>query len=157
MSKTTGSQAVQKGFLDDLAANLDSLGLSRISGLIIGCFIVSEKEDLEFDELVEKLNVSKASVSNNLRTLEKIGFISRHRKTGQRKSIYRLGGLDMKEIMLERMKSIESFTSIMKKGRELSPKSNENAERFLNGIIHFYDWVLKEFPDLLKDYQKPKN
>ncbi|TVQ43374.1 MAG: MarR family transcriptional regulator [Saprospirales bacterium] len=147
----------QLRFVEKLARNLDSLGLSKISGVIIAYFIFSNRDELEFDELVEQLNVSKASISNNLRTLEKIGFIYRYRKSGQRKSYYQLGALDMKTMMMERMKSIEAFRDIMKKGVELSSDENENTQRFLRGITHFYDWLLQEFPAMLEYYEKPES
>jgi DNA-binding transcriptional regulator GbsR (MarR family) len=147
----------QRDFVKELSGNLDSLGLNKISGVIISYFILSEKDELEFEELVDQLNVSKASVSNNLRTLEKIGFITRDRKPGQRKSQYQLAALDMKLMMMERMKTIEVFSNIMKRGLELSSDKNENTQRFLKGISHFYDWLLEEFPALLKNYQKPEN
>lgn len=66
-------------FILELAYQLDALGLSKISAMIIGYLIISEKEEAQFDELA-----SKASVSNYIRILEKIIFVIRYRKDGQK-------------------------------------------------------------------------
>ena len=71
-------------------------GMSRIShfwgfpkamGAIYGAVYLSP-EPVSLDELVEQVNVSKGSVSTNIRTLERLGMVHKHLLVGDRKDYY---------------------------------------------------------------------
>ncbi len=60
--------------LDGLSQLSDYLGFSKIMGQLYGALLLST-EPLCLDDLMEMLEVSKASVSMNLRTLEHMGMV----------------------------------------------------------------------------------
>ena len=67
-------QAVQQSMLDGLGQLASYFGFSKVMGQLYGALMLSA-EPLSLDDLVELLDISKASVSMNLRTLEHLGMV----------------------------------------------------------------------------------
>jgi len=67
-------QAVQDSMLDGLGQLAAYFGFSKVMGQLYGALMLSA-EPLSLDDLVELLDISKASVSMNLRTLEHLGMV----------------------------------------------------------------------------------
>ncbi len=67
-------QAVQDSMLDGLGQLASYFGFSKVMGQLYGALMLSAIP-LSLDDLVELLDISKASVSMNLRTLEHLGMV----------------------------------------------------------------------------------
>jgi DNA-binding transcriptional regulator GbsR (MarR family) len=67
-------EAVQESMLDGLGQLASYFGFSKVMGQLYGALMLSA-EPLSLDDLVELLDISKASVSMNLRTLEHLGMV----------------------------------------------------------------------------------
>jgi DNA-binding transcriptional regulator GbsR (MarR family) len=65
---------VQQSMLDGLGQLASYFGFSKVMGQLYGALLLSA-EPLSLDDLVELLDISKASVSMNLRTLEHMGMV----------------------------------------------------------------------------------
>lgn len=66
--------AAQNSMLDGLGQLAAYFGFSKVMGQLFGALLMSA-EPLSLDDLVELLDISKASVSMNLRTLEHMGMV----------------------------------------------------------------------------------
>lgn len=67
-------QAVQDSMLDGLGQLASYFGFSKVMGQLYGALMLNPTP-LSLDDLVELLDISKASVSMNLRTLEHLGMV----------------------------------------------------------------------------------
>jgi DNA-binding transcriptional regulator GbsR (MarR family) len=79
--------AVNDSMLEGLSQLSDYFGFSKVMGQLYGALLLN-KEPLSLDDLMERLNISKASVSMNIRTLEHLGMVRQvwlHGKGGRRK------------------------------------------------------------------------
>lgn len=79
--------AVHDSMLDGLGQLSDYFGLSKVMGQLYGALLLSS-EPLSLDDLMERLSISKASVSMNMRTLEHMGMVRQvwmRGKSGRRK------------------------------------------------------------------------
>ena len=94
-------------------------GLPRIAGRIYGLMLVSE-DALSLDEIAESLGVSKASVSTDTRLLERMGFIERVSKPGDRKDYYQHTEGSFERAIGERIKRMHELASLIESGRELA-------------------------------------
>jgi DNA-binding transcriptional regulator GbsR (MarR family) len=65
---------VQESMLDGLGQLAAYLGFGKVMGQLYGALLLSA-DPLSLDDLVELLDISKASVSMNLRTLEHLGMV----------------------------------------------------------------------------------
>ena len=73
-SHDTNLYAVQESMLDGLGQLAAYFGFSKVMGQLYGALLLSA-DPLSLDDLVELLDISKASVSMNLRTLEHMGMV----------------------------------------------------------------------------------
>ncbi len=80
-------QAVQDSMLDGLGQLSNYFGFSKIMGQLYGALLLSA-HPLSLDDLVELLDISKASVSMNLRTLEHMGMVRQVYVRGGRRKFY---------------------------------------------------------------------
>lgn len=65
---------VHDSMLDGLSQLSDYFGFSKVMGQLYGVLLLSP-EPLSLDEMMERLEISKASVSMNMRTLEHMGMV----------------------------------------------------------------------------------
>ena len=86
------AQAPAEQFTDGLAEIFSDLadlfGNPRSVGAIYG-LLFSTEETLTMDDIADRLDISKGSVSQGLRTLEDFGAIERHLQDGERTARYR--------------------------------------------------------------------
>jgi len=97
MRKTV--EDVRNDFIDTFGEITESYGLTRIAGLLEG-FLFVTREPVSLDDMADRLEVSKASVSNNIRLLERWKVVRRVFNRGDRKNYYELRG-DLWEIETE--------------------------------------------------------
>lgn len=67
-------QKVHDTMLDGLGQLADYFGFSKVVGQLYGTLLMSA-EPLSLDDMMERLSISKASVSMNIRTLEHFGMV----------------------------------------------------------------------------------
>ncbi len=99
--------AVNDSMLEGLSQLSDYLGFSKVMGQLYGALLLN-KDPLSLDDLMERLNISKASVSMNLRTLEHLGMVRQvwlHGRGGRRK--YYEAETDFLQIVSNILKSRE--------------------------------------------------
>jgi HTH-type transcriptional regulator, glycine betaine synthesis regulator len=80
---------VRDSILDGLSQLADYFGFSKVMGQLYGVLLLNG-EPLSLDELLESLDISKASVSMNMRTLEQLGMVRQVwlRGKGDRRKYY---------------------------------------------------------------------
>lgn len=67
-------RAVHDSMLDGLSQLADYFGFSKVMGQLYGTLLLSPKP-LSLDDMMDRLGISKASVSMNMRTLEHMGMV----------------------------------------------------------------------------------
>lgn len=66
-------ESVHESMLDGLGQLADYLGFSKVMGQMYGAMLMSDRP-LCLDDLVERLDISKANASMNMHTLESLGM-----------------------------------------------------------------------------------
>ena len=90
---------VANEFIDTIGEKAEKFGMARTAGLLKGLLLVADGP-LSLDEMAERLEVSKASVSTNIRLLERWKVARRVYNRHDRKNYYELRG-DIWEIETE--------------------------------------------------------
>lgn len=81
-------ESVQQ-FVERMALICEKEGMPRIAGRMLG-YLLATDETVSLDELAERLQASKASVSTNARMLEQFGMVQRVSVMGDRRDFYRV-------------------------------------------------------------------
>jgi DNA-binding transcriptional regulator GbsR (MarR family) len=141
--------AVNESMLEGLSQLSDYFGFSKVMGQLYGALLLN-KEPLSLDDLMERLNISKASVSMNLRTLEHLGMVRQvwlHGRGGRRK--YYEAETDFLQLIANILKSremrdLDRALHIMQENierlNESMPQMNETekevADVYIDRISH---------------------
>lgn len=144
----------KKEFVEEASLIFEEQGHSRISGQMLAWLHVCEPEAQSFSDLVEHLNVSKASVSNMTRLLLQSGFIEKVRKPGERQTYFKLVDHAWCKVMerhLEKMKQLRDISAKYKE--ELKGEGDADINR-LNEMHDFYVFVTDHFPESIEEYKK---
>lgn len=111
-------------------------GLPRIAGRIFALSLLSE-EALSLDEIAEALGVSKASVSTDTRLLERMGFLERITKPGDRKDYYQSTERSFERAIAERIRRMHQLEELIDSGREIAVASPVVRERLADHHFAF--------------------
>jgi DNA-binding transcriptional regulator GbsR (MarR family) len=103
-------------------------GLPRIAGRIFGLTLISP-DPCSLDDIADALGVSKASVSNDARLLEQLGFVERVSLSGDRKVYYQINNHSLERSLETRVQRIEEFQQLMDSGMQLPIKRSEVRDR----------------------------
>ncbi|MGM0545383.1 MAG: GbsR/MarR family transcriptional regulator [Bacteroidota bacterium] len=144
----------KKKFVEEVSLIFEEQGHSRISGQILGWLHVCKPEAQSFNDLVEHLNVSKASISNMTRLLIQSGFIEKVRIPGKRQTYFKLVEHAWCKVMERHLEKMKQLRDISAKYQEVLDAEGEGRIDRLNQMHDFYDFVTENFPDSIEDYKK---
>jgi len=120
-------------------------GFNEVMGRLFGTLLMSP-EALSLDDLASKLQISKGSVSMNMRALERWGMAKEVWMRGDRKKYYKaesdlwqvirnvLGSRERREVQLALEVLSESVEKLQSAQDELSPEEQELAKYYLERI-----------------------
>ncbi len=136
-----GSQALQSvhdSMLDGLSQLAAYFGFSKVMGQLYGALFLSASP-LSLDDLMERLDISKASVSMNMKTLEHMGMVRQvWVKGGGGRRKYYEAETDFLQIITNilsgrEMRDVERAISVMQDNTDLLRRNMEamgNDERY---------------------------
>ena len=97
-----------EAFVERMGLSWEEDGLPRIAGRMFGLLLLTPGA-CSLDDLAESLDVSKGSVSTDARRLERLGFLERTSRPGDRRDYYRVSPdlvVRSLEIRLERLRAV---------------------------------------------------
>lgn len=89
MAKTI--EDVRNNFIHVIGEKAEKFGFSRIAGQLEGLLLFSNRP-MSLDEMAERLEVSKGSVSTNIRFLERFKVVRKVYHKGARRNFYEIRG-----------------------------------------------------------------
>ena len=95
---------IKNALIDHIGEKSERFGFPKIAGLMEGLLLLTNGQ-LSLDDIAERLEVSKPSVSTNIRLLERWKVVRRVFSRGDRKNYYEIAG-DLGEIETEIMSTI---------------------------------------------------
>ena len=138
-------------FIETLGLITQSSGISRIAGRIWGALMVHESP-MSAEELSQKLQVSRASISTNTRFLESLSILQRKSVPGERVGYFAIKDNPYRA-MVENQ--IRQLTSTIEAVREAKLKmSSATARDRLEELEAFYEATRKAHKSVLNNMKK---
>jgi DNA-binding MarR family transcriptional regulator len=137
-----GSAMADDEFIEQFARLLEQEGGSRIAGRIAALLLLTP-DDMALDEIAERVQASKASISTNARLLEQWGMIERVSHAGDRRDFYRTrpdGAVMLLERRLEWMRRLRDAAD--RGSRTESARNPVVAERF-RGLCRLHAFAMR--------------
>ena len=140
-------------FIDEMAATVERVfGLPRMGGRLWAVLLITDRERLSAEELMEAVHASRGSVSTMIRTLESIGLVNRVSMRGDRRHYYKASEPDA--LMRAELASMKLFMELMASGkRALSPEDMRAAKR-LDEMYDLMQFFEKEYDALLERWHR---
>lgn len=155
MSGNTYSE--KSDFVDDFSLKIEELGHPRIYGQILGWMLICDPPHQSFPDLMENLNISKASVSNTTRMMLEQGLIEKVRLKGERQIYFKIKKGALIEFMEKQMALTIDLEEITKRGLELSKREGGTDFTRLERIHSFHQFLAQHLPELIQKFRNEYN
>lgn len=117
-------------------------GLPPITGRILGWLLVCEPPEQSAADIAAGIKASRASMTNNIRTLIAVGLIRRRTRAGERTAYYRIDDDAWEAALRRRIEGMAEFENIAAQGLALVGAESPRASR-LRAAYDVYRWIGK--------------
>jgi DNA-binding transcriptional regulator GbsR (MarR family) len=144
-------ESVQQ-FVERMGLHLEAEGMPRSAGRIFGYLLLAEGP-CSLDELVETLQVSKASVSTNARFLEQSGLLERTCEPGDRRDFYQLHADAWERMLLVARRRWEGMYALLSSAAATLPCDMQYGKQRLCEAKRFHELLLDESNTLIERWR----
>ncbi len=142
-------------FIERMGLAIERMGLARTFGRLFGLLMVAD-EPLSLDDMVERLGVSKASVSTNARACEELGLARRVGVRGDRKDYYEIAPRAFEQVTAKRVVAIHSMAGLAAEGLQAVGDEPSPARDRLTEMLDFYLFMGEQIEELLERWKEVK-
>ena len=142
-------------FIERMGLAIERMGLSRTFGRLFGLLMVADRP-LSLDEMVERLHVSKASVSTNARACEELGLARRVGVRGDRKDYYEISPRAFEQVTAKRVVAIHAMAGLAAEGLVAVGDDPSPARDRLTEMLDFYLFMGEQIEELLERWREVK-
>lgn len=136
------SKRIESDFVEALGLILQSEGMPRISGRLLGIFVLNGGP-FSFAELSDMLDVSRGSISTNTRLLEDLGMIERVSRHGERQDYFRLASEPYAQLVERKMmRAIKAQETIARTAAGIE-EPDEDTLRRIEELCGFFRVLAK--------------
>ena len=141
-------------FVDAFSLKIEESGRPRIYGQILAWLLICDPPHQSFPDLMDTLNISKASVSNTTRQLIESGHIEKVRISGKRQIYFRISDNSLYDTVQREMKIILSMKDIVYKGLQIAQDDHKTDTSRLEKSADFYEFLSAELPLIFEKYKE---
>jgi DNA-binding transcriptional regulator GbsR (MarR family) len=141
-------------FIEMMGRHFEEEGTARIAGRLCGLLLLTDAP-ASLDDLAERLQVSKGSISLNARLLEDWGVAERITRPGDRRDFYRIApdvSTRLLERQIERIKVLDGRMAALRPRLEPLP---DTVRTRLDRAMAFNDAALRSFTRMLDELRAP--
>lgn len=142
-------------FIERMGLAIERMGLARTFGRLFGLLMVAD-EPLSLDDMVERLGVSKASVSTNARACEELGLARRVGVRGDRKDYYEIAPRAFEQVTAKRVVAIHAMAGLAAEGLQAVGDDPSPARDRLTEMLDFYLFMGEQIEELLERWREVK-
>jgi DNA-binding transcriptional regulator GbsR (MarR family) len=142
-------------FVERMGLLCEREGMPRGAGRMFGLLLVGDRA-YSLDELAEKLQASKASVSTNARLLESLGFIERVSSLGDRRDFYRVGDDPWERMLRMAQTRWTDMIQLFDEARESLPADRVVGCERLCGAARFHRLLVDRVDGLIQEWKETR-
>jgi DNA-binding transcriptional regulator GbsR (MarR family) len=137
-----------------MGLHFEEYGVPRIGGRILGLLLAASRP-VSSEEMAEVLEVSRSSVSTNLRTLLMTGLADRVSLPGERSDYYVFSDEAWETTLELRLDGIQALREMAEDGLQ-GMHDQHPARARLEEILAWTDMVGKAYQELIREWQSRK-
>lgn len=143
-------------FIEDFGETMETMGLGRAVGRVMGWLLISDPPEQSADELASALNASAGGISASVRVLTQLRFIERIGKSGDRRWYYRIAPHAWAQMMASQEKDMTTLRKFAERGLERLAGSATNVTARLEEMKGFFAFMEREMPELTRRYNEER-
>ena len=142
-------------YIEEMGLLMEDYGFSRMAGRVLGALLVSEPAEQTAEDLASALQASRSSISVAIRLLEKLGYVERVSRPGERKDYFRNRPNAWATQLAERqLIAIRQLREVADKGLALLETDDADSRLGLEEMREFYAFMEREHPRILKSWRE---
>ncbi|HEX8209653.1 MAG TPA: MarR family transcriptional regulator [Longimicrobium sp.] len=142
-------------FVERMGLLCEREGMPRGAGRMFGLLLIGDRA-YSLDELAEKLQASKASVSTNARMLESLGLIERVSSLGDRRDFYRAGDDPWERMLRVAQGRWMDMIQLFDEARESLPADRAVGCERLCGAARFHRLLVDRVEGLIQEWKETR-
>jgi len=131
-----GESAILRQYIKNLGLYFKEYDIPAIGGEILGLLSIAQ-QPLSQEDMMDVLNVSRSSVSTNLRSLLMAGLVERVSVVGERSDAYALSDDALSELLEIRLEKARNLGEILQAGLSGLPEGHSARQR----VQDMLDWA----------------
>jgi DNA-binding transcriptional regulator GbsR (MarR family) len=140
-------------FIEKMGLMFEHAGSTRTHGRMMALMLVTDKP-LSLDEMAERLQISKASLSTNARLAVQVGMAQRVSRPGDRKDYYEMTPASFESMVAHRVQAIDVFIHLADDGLAAIETDNATARTRLEKMKEFYQFFVNELEGSLARWRE---
>ncbi len=149
-----GDEATLSQFIENMGLHFEEYGIPRIGGKILGLLLVATRP-VSPEEMAEVLQVSRSSISTNLRTLQMAGLADRVSLPGERSDYYVFSDEAWENSLEMRLESVQNLREMAQEGLQGLAEEHPARQR-IDEIIDWTGLLQQAYEKLLQEWQSRK-
>lgn len=149
-----GDSTTLSQFIENMGLHFEEYGVPRIGGRILGLLLASSRP-VTPEEMSDILQVSRSSISTNLRTLQMTGLADRVSLPGERSDHYVFSDDAWENSLEMRLEGILSLEEMAKDGLEGMGEDNPARKRMLE-VLAWSSLVKESYERLIQEWHAQK-
>src|SRR5690606_15867494 len=134
----------QKELIEEFGVLNEKYAVPPAERRACGLFVVADKVELTFDEMMEALNLSKVGTSNALNRVKLTHHIEYITKLGDKKRYFRCKMKNWTQMTKENFEKFDDLNIILKEILKARTSKTTQFNKDLKEVTEFLDFVYKE-------------
>ncbi|HEY0805491.1 MAG TPA: MarR family transcriptional regulator [Pseudonocardiaceae bacterium] len=158
-ASTSGDErdhAAVSAFVERFSSIMVDIGWPRMPARVFVTLLASETSGLTAAQLAERLQVSPAAISGAVRFLLQLDLASRDREPGSRRDVFRVDDDVWARVVEREMRATTKWRDYLSTGIAAVGENTLAAAR-LSEMIHFFDFLDEQMPDLMRRWHDQRN
>ncbi|MDJ1470696.1 MarR family transcriptional regulator [Cytophagaceae bacterium DM2B3-1] len=146
----------QKELIERFGVLNEKYGLPPAECRVWGLFLVADKVELTFEEIMETLHLSKGGTSTALNRLMMTNHVEYITKLGDKKRYFRCKMNNWTSMTKDNFEKFDELNSILKEILEVRDPKTQTFNHDLKQVTEFLDFIYKELMIAIKKWEDKK-
>lgn len=146
----------KKQLIEELGIHNENSGIQPAASRIFALLVISDRNELSFEEIYQTLEISKSAASNAVNLLigtQRVEYITR---PGERKRYFRCKVKSLNDGIERHLQNVEVFNSLLKRVLLQRTEKTKEFNEALVEVVGFLDFMRIELPILYQKWEDLK-
>lgn len=153
-SKIGSLNARESEFVERFGLMYERLGANRSVGRALAWLMICEPPEQSAEDIREALQLSQASVSNIMRTLQTLHMVERISIPGQRRIHYRVPDNAWETMTRSRLREFDDFVGATELGLKVMAGKPAASRRRIEALSEWTTWWRARYLQLIEEWEK---